>query len=294
MSHDPRHVPHKMHSAVTLAVSLLSLPLTDAQCEALALELTGPVRALMAEALAVQAADVPVRCAVIGPGIDEQTGVETTQYAGCLSRIRVDVDHDSPAATLAADLRRHHDVVITDVPAPTYLSLTVRPRTVRAWQWWREQFAIADEVMAVEGGDAHAVGEKDGVTVHLCGEGVAVLLSPDTRTRPGLDVDLDSPAGTVASKARRQIDVTAIEIRDAHTVTLTVSATSMVEWQWWLTQLSAQTSPVTFEGTTALVTGTKDGATVHLRGEECRQFYTADRAAARLMGLLAETSPAQP
>ncbi|MEU9661872.1 hypothetical protein [Streptomyces chartreusis] len=283
----------KLHSAVTLAATLLSLPLSDAQCDALALELTGPVRALLAEALAVQAADVPVRCAVIGPGIDEQTGVETTQYAGCLSRICVDVDHDSPAATLAADLRRHHDVVITDVPTPTYLGLTVRPRTVHAWQYWLKQFGIADDVVTLEGSDAHGVGEKDGVAVRLCGEGMAVLLSPDTHTRSGLDVDLDSPAGTVAGKARRQIDVTAIEIRDAHTVTLTVAATSMVEWQWWLTQLSAANSPVTFEGTTALVTGSKDGATVHLRGEECRQFYTADRAAARLMGLLAETSPGQ-
>lgn len=292
MSENLRHVPHKLRSALEMAGTLLNLSLTEAQREALAVELTGPVRALIAEALDSQAETVPVRCAIVGPGAGEHAEVETTRYAGCVARIGLDVDHDSPAATLAADLRRHHDVVSTEVPTPTYLGLTVRPRTVRAWQWWLDQFGIAADVVTVEGSDARGVGEKDGVAVDLCGDGVATFLAPEVVARRGLDVDLDSPAGTVATKARRQADVMSIEIRDAHTVTLTICATSLVEWKWWLTQLAAENAPVTFDGSTALVTGSKDGATVHLRGEGCRSFYTADLAAARLMGLLAETSPA--
>ncbi len=290
MTRDPRDVPHRLHSALEMAAALLDLPLTVAHLEGLALELTGPVRALIAEALAEASTDSPVRYAVVdrqvtGREVDAETGVETTEYAGCVSRISLDVDVDSPAATLAAELRRHHDVVITDVPNGTCLGLTVRSRTVQAWQWWLKKFAISADTVTVQGTDAYAAGVVGDVAVHLCGEDTGTLLSSDVSVRRGLDVDLDTPAGTAAAKVRRQPDVTAIEIRDAFTIAVTVRATSLVEWQWWLTQLRATGSPVTFEGDTAIVTGSTDGATVHLHGADCRSFYTADLAAARLMGL---------
>ncbi|MEV0478042.1 hypothetical protein, partial [Streptomyces prunicolor] len=163
MSPDPRDVPHKLHSALQMATGLLDLPLTAAHLEALALELTGPVRALIAEAVAEAGTDSPVRYAVVdrqvtGRQVDEQTGVETTEYAGCVSRISTDVDLNSPAATLAAELRRHHDVVLTDVPTGTYVGLTVRPRTFRAWQWWLNKFAISEDTVTVQGTNAYAVG----------------------------------------------------------------------------------------------------------------------------------------
>lgn len=292
MTRDLRDVPHRLHSALEMATALLNLPLAAAHLEGLALELTGPVRALIAEALAEASTDSPVRYAVVdrqvtGREVDDQTGVETTEYAGCVSRISLAVDVDSPAATLAAELRRHHDVVITDVPNGTHLGLTVRPRTVQAWQWWLKRFSITADTVTVQGTNAYATGLVGDVAVHLCGEDTGTLLSSDVSVRRGLDVDLDTPAGTAAAKVRRQSDVTAIEIRNAHTIAVTVRATSLIEWQWWLTQLRAVGNPVTFEGDTAIVTGSKDGATVHLHGADCRSFYTADLAAARLMGLIA-------
>ncbi|CUW29650.1 hypothetical protein [Streptomyces reticuli] len=290
MSQDPS-VTVRLQGALELAVTLLALPLDAQQTRALALELSGPVRALLAEALATATDDAPVHYALAPVAVvDERAGVATTEYAGCTTRIATDVDHDSPAATLAAQLRRHHDVRVTDIPSGTYLGLTIRPRTATAWQWWLEKCAIPAESVTVQGSYAYAMGEVDGVAVHLCGEDTAVFVDDDVRARRGLDVDLDTPAGTVAAKVRRQSDVTGIEIRDAHTVIVTVGATSPVEWQWWLTQLSVPARSVTVEGTTALATGSKDGATVHLRGEGVGAFYE-DQAVARLMGLIAPATP---
>lgn len=288
-----RDLQHRVHTILRTAVVMFDLPLDDHHVERLAVEATPAVKALIAEALDGQAQNVPVRYAVVRP-TDEQAAVETTQYAGCVSRISVEVDLDSPAACLATELRRHHDVIATDVPTGSYLGLTVRPATAEAWRWWLRTLAISEDKVTVQGTNAYAVGEKDGVAVHLCGDDTALLLPGGASARPGLDIDLDSPAGTVAAKARRQPDVTAIEIRDAHTLTVTVRATSLVEWQWWLKELAVAPDSVAFEGATAIVTGRRDGATVHLHGDGCRAFYTEDMASARLMGLIAETSPGRP
>ncbi|WP_330349628.1 hypothetical protein [Streptomyces sp. NBC_00582] len=279
-------MPHRLHSVLHTATVMLDLPLDTRQLEALALHLTPVVRAWCAEAIDTAAADSPVPYAVATTTVDTEVGVETTEYAGCVSRISVDVDHDSPAAVLAEQLRRHHDVVVTDVPSAVYLGLSIRPKTVAAWKWWLKKLSIAPSAVTVQGTDAYASSEVDGVLVALCGEDTGTLLSADVHTRQGLDVDLDSPAGTVAAKARRQPDVTSIEIRDAHTLTVTVRATSLLEWQWWLAQLSVAPGTVQFEGTTAIATGSKDDAVVHLRGDDCAAFYE-DQAAARLVGLIA-------
>jgi hypothetical protein len=294
VSQDLRHVPHKLHSAIEMATGILDLPLTPPQREALALELTGPVRALIAEALANTGDDSPVPYAVAVRDVDEEAGIETIRYGNCVSRIGLDVDLDSPAAVLAAKLREENDVIATDVPTGAYLGLTVRPRTVQAWQWWLRKLAISRDAVTVQDAHTYAVGERDGVAVHLRGEDTAHLLPLGPGSRPDLDdVDFDTPAGTVATKMRRQPDVIALEIRDAHTVAVTVRATSLMEWQWWLTQLRADPSAVAFEGAAAIVTGTKHNAAVELRGEGCRAFYEEDQATARLMGLITETSPAR-
>ncbi|WP_326780398.1 hypothetical protein OG481_09640 [Streptomyces longwoodensis] len=286
MTSQPAPLPHRLHAALQTAAAMLDLPLANRQLEALAFELTPMVRALCAESAAAVAEDAPVRYAVARQD-DEAADVEVTKYAGCVSRIGADVDHDSPAATLAARFREHHhDVVVTDVPTATYLGLTVRPQSVTAWQWWLEHCGVSADAVTVQGTDAYAVGVMGDVAVQLCGEGVGPMLA-ELDGRPGLDVVLDSPAGTVAAKARRQPDVTAVEIRDAHTVALTVYPRSLVEWQWWLKELAVEPRAVTFEGTAAVATGSKDGATVHLHGDGARTFYD-DAAAARLAGLIAD------
>ncbi|MFF6985649.1 hypothetical protein [Streptomyces sp. NPDC010273] len=180
MSQDPRHVPHKMHSALELAVTLLDLPLTAAHLEALALELTGPVRALIAEALAAVGDDAPVVYAVAA-GTAE---VEESEFAGCLQRVGLDVDLDSPAATLADRLRStQHDVVSTEVPASTTLGITVRPGSLACWRWWLGTLGVTPSNVTVEGKSAVGTGSCKGVTVHLRGEGVPDLLTDHAAAR---------------------------------------------------------------------------------------------------------------
>ncbi|MFE3855228.1 hypothetical protein ACFXPN_29355 [Streptomyces griseorubiginosus] len=298
MSSDPRTLQHRVHAILRTATDMLDLPLGTQHVERLAVEVTPAVRALLAEVLDGAAAEVPVRYAVVAPDIDPvahiavdtEAGVETTEYAGCVSRIALDVDCDSPAAALAVELRQQEDVVMTDVPNGDYLGLTVRPQTLDGWRWWLRRFGIAESAVTVQGTNAYAAGRTDKVAVHLCGEDTGTLLSSEVTVRPGLDIDLDTPAGTVAAKVRRQHDVTGVELRDAHTIAVTIRATSLVEWQWWFTQIAADPASVAFEGTTAIVTGTKDGASVELHGQDCRSFYVEDLAAARLMGLLAPSA----
>ncbi|MEV1063433.1 hypothetical protein [Streptomyces sp. NPDC050263] len=292
MTHDPRPLPHRLHTALQTATAKLDLPLETRHIEALADELGSFVRALCAEARADADDDAPIRYAVAAASasVDEQAGVETTEYAGCIRRISVDVDHDSPAAVLAERLRRHHDVVVTDVPNAVYLGLTIRPRTAAAWRWWLKELSIPAASVTVQGTHAYAAGEVDGVAVHVCGEDTGTLLSADVHTRQGLAVDLGTPAGAAAAWARRQPDVTSIELRDAHTLTVTVRATSPVEWQWWLRELGVEPGSVTFDGATAIAAGDKGGAVVRLRGDDVQPFYE-DQATARLMGLIASTTP---
>ncbi|MCX4993796.1 hypothetical protein [Streptomyces longwoodensis] len=286
MTGQPTPLPHRLHAALHTATAMLDLSLDNRQLEALALELTPMVRALCAESAAAAAEDAPVRYAVAHQD-DGPTDVEVTEYAGRVSRIGADVDADSPAATLAAHFREHqHDVVVTDVPTATYLGLTVRPQSLTSWEWWLEHCGVAADAVTVQGTDAYAVGVVGDVAVQLCGVGVGLMLA-EADGRPGLDLVLDSPAGTVAAKARRQPDVTAVEIRDAHTVGLTVYPRSLMEWQWWLKELAVSPGSVSFEGTAAVATGSKDGATVHLRGDDARAFYD-DAAAARLAGLITD------
>ncbi|EYT83979.1 hypothetical protein CF54_04200 [Streptomyces sp. Tu 6176] len=173
---------HQLHSRIELAVQVLDLPLTAEQVERLAVELTPAVRAILAEQAAEITDSVPVTYAVTAPAV--LADVSVTEHAGCISRIGPDVDLDSPAAALAAQLRQQQpDVVATDVPTATYLGLTVRPRSLAAWRWWLARLGVAAEAVTVQGTAAYAVGTVGDVAVQLCGDGVPELLADEPAAR---------------------------------------------------------------------------------------------------------------
>lgn len=188
-----RSVQRRLHTQLRTAVAVLDLPLGDLDVERLAVEMTAPVKALLAEALASAEEQAPLAVAVPDPepepwsgstlGMDEAAGVATTQYAGCICRISLDVDLDSPAATLAEQLRRQPDVTATDIPTSSYIGLTVRPPSLHAWAWWLHKLAIGAESVTIQGDAAYAVGVKDGVAVQLCGDGVPELLTDKAAAR---------------------------------------------------------------------------------------------------------------
>lgn len=184
MTQDPRHVPLKLHSAIEFTVGLLDLPLDARQREALALELTGPVRALIAEALAQADACAPVRYAVAARDVDAEDEAATTEYADCVSRLGGDVDHDCPAAALAYRLRTsQHDVTATDVPDATTLGLTVRPQSLDCWRWWIHRLGVRVDSLRTEGDAVTATGSYQGVTINLRGDGVPELLADTSVAR---------------------------------------------------------------------------------------------------------------
>ncbi|MFF9215572.1 hypothetical protein [Streptomyces viridosporus] len=191
MSRPP--LQHQLHTRIELAVQMLDLPLTADHIERLALELTPALKALLAEQADAHAETAPVRYAVVSKDVDQALGVETTQYAGCTTRIGLDVDLEAPAALLAQELRtRQPDVVATDIPTATYLGLTVRPQSLHAWRWWLDTLGIAAESVTVQGSAAYAVGEKDGVAVQICGDGVPALLADQGAARlMGLLAEVD-------------------------------------------------------------------------------------------------------
>lgn len=192
MSQDSRHARLKLHSALEMAAGLLDLPLSSGQLEALAIELTGPVRALIAEALAEAGDASPVTYAVTAdaPGPQDAEFEETT-FAGCTARVGLDVDLDSPAAALAHRLRStQHDVISTDVPDATTLAITVRPQSLDCWRWWMHRLGIAVDTVTIDGGSVTATGlcqdatfQCDGVTIRLRGEGVPEMLTDRAAAR---------------------------------------------------------------------------------------------------------------
>ncbi|MFM9542271.1 hypothetical protein [Streptomyces turgidiscabies] len=180
-----RDLQHRLHAQLRTAVAFLDLPLGDLDLERLAVEMTAPVKALLAEALATAdeqaplavSVAVPVISAGPQPDIDEAASTETTEYAGCASRIGVDVDLDSPAAALAQKFRSSQpDVIATDVPDATTLGLTVRPQSLDCWQWWLARLNVPINRSQVEGDAVTGTGHYKGVTIQLRGDGVPELL----------------------------------------------------------------------------------------------------------------------
>ncbi|MGQ5606215.1 hypothetical protein [Streptomyces sp. EKS3.2] len=171
---------HQLHSRLELATQMLDLPLTGEHLERLAGELTPAIKAILAEQAAALTDNAPVTYAVAAPRLAD---VAVSEYAGCTSRIGPDVDHESPAALLAARFRRQPDVVATDVPSATYVGLTVRPNSVHAWRWWLDKLNVAAEAVTVRGNSAYATGVVDGVVVELQGDEVPMLLIDEPAAR---------------------------------------------------------------------------------------------------------------
>ncbi|MFJ1650043.1 hypothetical protein ACIOC2_01245 [Streptomyces sp. NPDC088337] len=175
-----RALQQQLHGILQTATATLDLPLDPGHLERLAVEVTPAIKALLATAQATAEEDAPVRCALTDAEVDEACGVRTTEYAGCVSRIDVAVDEDSPAAVLAAELRGQPDVIATDVPNATYLGLTVRPRSPQAWQWWLDKLDVAAETVTRQDNTTYAMGVVGDVVVAVCGDGVPKLLEAQT------------------------------------------------------------------------------------------------------------------
>ncbi|MDX3455097.1 hypothetical protein PV396_24670 [Streptomyces sp. ME02-8801-2C] len=187
-----RHLQHRLHTQLVTAVAVLDLPLTDLDLERLAVEMTAPVKAMLAEALATAdeqaplavSVAVPVISAGPHPDVDEAAGVETSEYAGCVSRIGLEIDLDSPAAVLADKLRSSQpDVIATDVPDAATLGLTVRPQSIDCWRWWLSHLNVPVGAVETHGDAATATGQYKGVTIQLRGDGVPELLTDRAAAR---------------------------------------------------------------------------------------------------------------
>jgi len=168
-----------------MAAGLLDLPLSSGQLEALAIELTGPVRALIAEAVTEADDDSPVTYAVTTDELlADGAEFEETTFAGCTARVGLDVDLNSPAAALAERLRSsQYDVVSTEVPDDATLGLTVRPQSLDCWRWWMGRLGIDLSTVTHVGTAVTATGVCKGVTIRLRGEGVPDLLTDHAAAR---------------------------------------------------------------------------------------------------------------
>lgn len=179
-----RGLQHELHSRLELAAQMLDLPLAGEDLERLAVELTPAVKAIVAEQMEAHAETVPVSYGVVRTDLDAQAGVHTTTYAGCTARIGTEVDQESPAALLAAELRgRQPDVIATDIPSATYLGLTVRPQSLHAWRWWLDKLAIHPDAVTRQDDSVFAMGVVGNVAVALCGEGVPTLMVDEPAAR---------------------------------------------------------------------------------------------------------------
>ncbi len=187
-----RHLQHRLHTQLVTAVAVLDLPLGDLDIERLAVEMTAPVKAMLAEALATADEQAPLAVSVAVPVInagthpdaDETASVARTDYGGCIATIGLDVDLDSPAAAFVQRLRdRQPDVIATDVPSWHQVGVTVRPQSLNAWSWWLRELNIAPDQVTLRGESAYATGHRDGVTIHIQGDGVPDLLTDRAAAR---------------------------------------------------------------------------------------------------------------
>ncbi|EGX60148.1 hypothetical protein SZN_09506 [Streptomyces zinciresistens K42] len=121
--------------------------------------------------------------------------------------------------------------------------------------------------------------------------GVQTTTYAQCTSRIGLDVDLDSPAARLAEQYRmRQPDVIATDVPSATYLGLTVRPQSLNAWRWWVDKLGIATDKVTVQGDAAYAVGVVGDVAVQVQAYGVPALLT-DRGTARLMGLLAETSP---
>ncbi|MEW2567693.1 hypothetical protein [Streptomyces sp. NPDC047070] len=177
-----RHLQHKLHTAIVTAAATLDLPLTDGHIEALAVELTPAVKAIVAPLNATidELSPAPYTLAEAADGADRIV----SEYAGCTLSIHPDVAEDSPAALLGLELRSTQpDVLALDVATATHLAVTVRPRSTEAWSWWSNKFEATPTRDAEQGCCTTLAGTFGEVTVELRGDGVPELLAQHSADR---------------------------------------------------------------------------------------------------------------
>ena len=175
-----RTLQHKLHSGIETVAVVRDLPLNAQHIKDLAVDLTSFVAALLAEAAAETADIVPVEYALT----DQAGPADRTisEYDGCTSSIHPEVEEDSPAALLALELRgTQPDVVATDVPTRTHLTLTVRPQSLHGWRWWRRKFAVGSVLR--HGHVVTGTGRYGEITVQLHGENAGELLDKEAVDR---------------------------------------------------------------------------------------------------------------
>lgn len=138
-----RRLQHRLHTALTTAVATRDLPLTDLHVEALAVELAPFLKAMLAERDATIDELLPAPYLLA-----TDTERVVSEFEGCRLSIHPDVAEDAPAALLGLGLRHTRtDVVALDVSTATHLTVTVQPKTARAWGWWRTTFdTVANHV----------------------------------------------------------------------------------------------------------------------------------------------------
>ncbi|MEU8555907.1 hypothetical protein AB0C80_18225 [Streptomyces anthocyanicus] len=179
-----RGMQHQLRFRLELATDMLDLPLNGEHLERLAVELAPAIKAIVAEEMEAQAETVPVAYGIVRTALDAASGVHTTTYPGCIARIGPDVDLESPAALLAAELRgRQPDVVATDVASATYLGLTVRPQSLHAWRWWLDKTGVHPDTVTVQDTAAYATGVVGDVVVALQGDEVPMLMVDEPAAR---------------------------------------------------------------------------------------------------------------
>lgn len=175
-----RALQHKLHSWIETVTAVRDLPLTAQHVEDLAVDLTSVVKALLAENDAELADVVPVAYA-----LTDQAGPadrHITEYDSCTSSIHPEAEEDSPAALLALDLRQNQpDVIATDVPTRTHLTLTVRPQSLYGWTWWRRKLNVGSTLR--HGPVVTGTGHYGEITVHLRGENAGDLLDAQAAKR---------------------------------------------------------------------------------------------------------------
>lgn len=127
---------HKLLATLTTTAQLHSLSLDDSTIQTLASGLAPTIRAWLAERNAVVGELLPAPYA-LAKDAERVVG----EFEGCRLSIHPDVAEDAPAALLGLELRHTRpDVVALDVPTATHLTVTVQPKTARAWGWWRTTF----------------------------------------------------------------------------------------------------------------------------------------------------------
>ncbi|WP_371579418.1 hypothetical protein [Streptomyces sp. NBC_01314] len=176
-----RHLQHLLHSRLDTAAAVLDLPLTRDHLERLAVELTPAVKALLLEADDRAAEHEPVEYTLTEQAAPADRHV--TEYNGCRSSIHPEVDEDAPAALLALEWRgMQPDITSTDVPTRTHLTITVRPQSLRAWDWWLNKAGVAVDSTRRHGQLITGTGYYGEITVYLRGENVGQLLDDQVVT----------------------------------------------------------------------------------------------------------------